>query len=424
MISLMIVLLTLIPAWLIVPNMTDLGRPALIVGMLLFVWWVVARLNPRLVLLGPQPMRWAVFGYLMSMLVSYPIGLLRGLTTIEANSADRALLSAAVFVGVILMAADGLPNWARMKSVLQVFVWCCSMMAVIGLLQFILYMDVTQFITVPGLEAKGWVPELEIRGSGIRVASTTSHYIEFSTIMAIALPFAIHFAVFSDTRLRRQLFAVAALCVAAAVPATMSRTGFIGLAIVILVMLPIWGWRMRYNLLALGTCMVAAMIVAKPAVWSTINGMFAGAADDPSITARTKRYEMVNYYFAQRPWFGRGTGTWVWPQYQYLDNQWLATALTNGLVGVGMLAALHLTGVVLALIAMRRSTTYADRHLCAALVAAQLVGMFVGVTFDSFSFSSYVMVLSLMLGLCGTVWRFTHPKRQVRTSAPWLGRVG
>jgi hypothetical protein len=32
------------------------------------------------------------------------------------------------------------------------------------------------------------------------------------------------------------------------------------------------------------------------------------------------------------------------------------------------------------------------------------------------SYSTYVMTLALMCGLCGTVWRLTHPARTVRTS--------
>jgi polysaccharide biosynthesis protein PslJ len=131
----------------------------------------------------------------------------------------------------------------------------------------------------------------------------------------------------------------------------------------------------------------------------------------------------VYYYFSQRPWFGRGTGTWVSPQYQYLDNQWLSQVLSTGIVGVAALLGLHITAIVLASKALRRSENAADKHLCAALVAAQLVAIAVGLTFDSLSFSSYMIVLALMIGCTGTVWRFTHPARTVRTSTA-RGRPG
>ncbi|MFV2012114.1 MULTISPECIES: O-antigen ligase family protein [unclassified Micromonospora] len=422
MLSLMVCLLTLIPSHLILPGMTDLGRPALVVAILMWFWWMTARLNSRLVLTGPQPLRWAILAFLLSMLLSYAIGFLRGLTVMEANSADRWMLTAAAISGVILLTADGMPNWDRLDGVLRVFVYCCAFVAVVGLIQAFLYFDLTQYMRVPGLQMKGWVVGLEIRGGGVRVPSTTFHYIEFSLLMAMSLPFAIHFARFSATSRQRQMFALLALLIAAAIPATMSRTGFVALAIVLLVLMPIWAWRMRYNMMALALVMFAGMAVVKPSLVTTITNMFLGASTDPSITSRTERYDMVGYYFTQRPWFGRGTGTWVSPQYQYLDNQWLAFALTNGVIGVMVLAALHVTAIVVALLARRRSTSERDRHLCSILVAVQLVAIAAGFTFDSLSFSTYATAMSLMVGMCGAVWRLSHPALKVRTSTPqWFG---
>lgn len=422
LLSLMLCLLMLIPAKLIVPNMTDLGRPALIVAVLMSAWWVLVRFNPRLAMVGPQPLRWVVLAYLLSAMISYAVGFLRGLTTMEANSADRAMLYAAAFIGVILVVADGLPNWDRFRLVFRVFVWCAGFMAVVGLLQFILWTDVTVYLMVPGLEAKGFVPGFEVRGAGIRVASTTLHYIEFSSVMAMALPFAIHFARFAGERKARQRFTILALLIAAAIPTTVSRTGFVASALVLLAMVPVWNWRMRYNMAVLTVGLLAALMFIKPGLINTVVELFTGASEDPSIISRTERYDMIYAYFVQRPWLGRGTGTWVSPQYQYLDNQWFAQALTTGLVGVAALAALHVVAITLAIIALRRATREEDRHLCAALASTQLIAIAVGFTFDSLSFTTFATLLPLMIGATGAVWRFTHPRRIIRTStARWFG---
>ena len=423
LLALMICLLTLFPAYLILPGMTDLGRPAVAVAFLMGCWWLIARLSPRLMMVGPQPMRWAALAYVMSLLISYAVAFLRGLTTMEINSADRAMLGAVGFVGVMLMAADGMPNWARLQGVLRVFVWCCCFMAVVGLAQALLFIDPTRWLAIPGLQPKGWIVGLEVRGGGVRVASTTLHYIEFSMMMVTALPFAIHFARFAPTRRQRQLFTVAALLIAGAVPMTLSRTGFLALAVVVLVLFPVWGWRLRYNMMVVGAALLAAMAVAKPSVLTTVSTMFLGADEDPSVVARTERYDMVAHYFHERPWLGRGTGTWVSPQYQYLDNQWLGTALANGIVGVAALATLYLTAATLATLAKRRSADEAQRHLCACLLAVALTGILANATFDALGFSTYATTLALMLGLCGAVWRFTHPAHTVRTSTPlWADR--
>jgi hypothetical protein len=182
--------------------MTELGRPAIIVAIGLCCWWVAARLNPRLLLVGRQPMRWAVLVYLVSVLVSYAVGFLRGLTAIESNGADRELLMVAAFAGVLLVTADGVPNWDRLLGLLRVFVWCSGFMAFVGIVQFAFQIDITRYMVVPGLQLKGWLVGFEERGgAGIfRVASTTFHYIEFSAVMAMALPFAMHVAQFAPER--------------------------------------------------------------------------------------------------------------------------------------------------------------------------------------------------------------------------------
>ena len=412
-----ICLVTLIPARLTVPTLTALGRPALILAMGMFIWWILVRLNPRLAMTGPQPMRWVVLAYLVDMLVSYAVGALRGLTTMEANSADRWMLQAVALSGLILLGADGIRTWERLHLVLRAFVWCAGYMAVIGIAQAVLFFDLTEYMLVPGLVEFVERTELTIRGGGIRVASTTGHYIEFSVVMALAFPFAMHYALHGEARRMRQVYTLLTLLIAAAIPATVSRTGFVALAIVVLILVPLWGWRTRYNIAIMGAGLSAVLIAAKPSLASTLITMFETVGSDESITSRTDRYDMVYEYFVERPWFGRGSGTWVSPQYQYLDNQWLSMVLTNGVVGVAALLAVHITAIVLATVAMRRAQTMAEKHIAAGLVSTQLVAIVVGATFDSLSFTTCAIMVMLLTGLCGAVWRLTHPATVVRTAA-------
>ncbi|HEY3007298.1 MAG TPA: O-antigen ligase family protein [Micromonosporaceae bacterium] len=416
LLSAMVVLISLIPARLVVPGMTDLARPGLIVGFALFCWWVLVRFTSHLVLTGPQPMRWAVLAFMVSVLVSYAAGFLRGLTSMEANAADRMVLFFCVFAGTVLTAADGVPNWLRLRGVLKVLMGCAAVVALIGLLQYMFAVDITQYMIFPGLQPKGWTIGFEVRGGGIRVASTTTHYIELAAYLALCLPFAIHFACFSRRRWRRRIALVCTTLIAGGIATTISRTGMLAVGLVVIVLFPVWNWRMRYNIGAVGFGLFAALAAAKPGLANTLLRLFDSPASNPAFTVRSERYPLVFHYVAQRPWLGRGTGTWVAPQYQILDNQWLDTLLSNGVLGVAVLAGLHITGITLAGLALRRSTTEEDRHLCAALISTQVIGLVVAGTFDSLSFSTYSIVLALTLGLCGTVWRLTHPARTVRTS--------
>jgi O-antigen ligase len=422
-ISVMIVLLTLIPARYIVPGMTDLGRPALAFCILLAVWWTTVRLTPHLVQPGPQPIRWALLAYAASMLASYAVGQLRGLTTMEANGADRALLYLIAFIGAALAAADGIPNWRRLQSVLNVLVWCGTVVAVIALIQFTTAFDVTSFLTLPGLEIKGDVLGFEERGDGIRVASTTTHYIELATVLATILPFAVHLAVFADSPRRRRMVTLAAMLIAAGVFTTISRSGVLAVVIAVAVLAPTWSWRLRYNILAIAAMLGAALTVVRPSLMMTLSKLFDDPSTNPAFTVRQERYPLVWAYVAEHPWLGRGTGTYLWPQYQILDNEWLAHLISNGIIGVLVFAGMHVTGIVLAMRAMRRAATPEVRHLCAVLVSTQVISLAVAGTYDSFSFHTYATLVGLTLGLCGAVWRLTHPSRQIRTALPrWFAQ--
>jgi len=419
MLSVTICLLYLLPEGLVVPNLPVVGRPALVVALLLSCWWLLARLNPWLVVVGPQPLRWVVLVYLLALMLAYLSGTLRGLTTLESNGLDIAVLAAFQFMGVLLVTADGIPNWERLKGVLRVLVWCGGFMAVVGLLQSVLKQDITKYLVIPGLQLKVVLAGFEQRGMGgqLRVAGTAIHYIEFGTVMAMVVPFAIHFARFAVLKRHRRWAAIVAVLAAVAVPASISRTGIVALAVGVLVMLPVWGQRLRYNLLAVGAVLVGALIVVKPGQLGTIKALFTNVGNDPSITGRTMRYTLVGQWFEQRPLLGRGA---LIPGVQggiVLDNQWLYTLVSGGLIGVAALFTLHVAGIVLAVIAFRRSREAEVRHLCAALISAQVIGILVEGTFDAFYFTTYTTTLALLLGVAGAVWRFTHPARTVRTSA-------
>jgi hypothetical protein len=412
----MLGLLMIIPTRYIVPGMTDFGRPGLVMCMLLFAWWVLVRFTSHLVLIGPQPMRWVMLAFGLTMLASYVVGELRNLTTIEANSADRALMFVASFAGAALAAADGISNWNRLQVVLRFFVYCGTFMAVIGLIQFGAGIDLTSYLALPGLQAKFDALGFEVRGGGVRVASTATHYIELATVLATVLPFALQLAIFAKDRRRRLIFGLCAVLLTAGVLATISRSGILGVAIVVVVLFPMWGWRLRYNIVALAAVMMAALTVAKPSLVRTLTRLFDNPSSNPAFTVRQARYPLVWHYVAQRPWLGRGTGTYLAPQYQILDNYWLSYLISNGIIGVAVLAGMHLTGVVLAFKAMRRATEPEVKHLAACLIATQLTALVVAGTYDSLSFLDYAIVVAFTLGLCGTIWRLTHPAAQVRTS--------
>ena len=411
----MTILISVIPFNLIVPGMTDLGRPGLVIGMLLFCWWVLARFTTHLSMTGRQPIRWAVLAFMTAALLSYAAGFMRSLTRIEANGADRTMLLFCILSGIILTAADGIPNWVRLYGLVKVVVASATFVAALALIEYLSGVALAKYITIPGLQAKSDAAGLEARGAGIRVASTTTHYIELAAFLALALPFAIHVARFGSAR-SRQCGIVAAIVIAGGIGASISRTGVLAVVLLFVVLVPVWTWRARYNILCTTLALFAVMAAASPGIVKTLLNLFDNPSNNPAFTVRAARYPLVWRYFAEHPWLGRGTGTYLSPQYQVLDNQWLGMLVSNGAIGVATLLALNLTGITLAFQALRRSTTPADRHLCAVLISTQVVAIAVSGTFDALSFSTYTTLFALSLGMCGAVWRLTHPMRTVRTS--------
>ncbi|GIG02705.1 O-antigen ligase family protein [Catellatospora citrea] len=416
MLTVVVALICLVPVGQVLPGMTGVGRPGLVVGLVLCGWWVLVRFAPHLVVTGPQPMRWALLAFVSAALLSYAAGSVRGLTTLEINGANRALLFYGTLAGVILVAADGLTNWQRLQVVLQSAVVCAAIMAVLGIIQYVTRVDIVAYINIPGLELKGESLGFEERGAGVRVASTATHYIELAAVLALCLPFAIHLAHYAQKPVQRRVALVCALLIGPGIGATISRTGIVAVALTALVLVPVWTWRTRYNIGVTAMGVVAALSVVNPGLARTLFSLFDNPTDNSSIMARSNRYPMVFEYFSQRPILGRGTGTFLTPQYPILDNQWLGTLISDGVIGVLTLAGLHLTALVLAVIAFRRSTTQATRHLCACLIATQIIAVAVGGTFDSMSFTTYATMIALMLGLCGAVWRLTHQDVSVRTA--------
>lgn len=421
-INLLILALFLFPAALIIPELSTNGRPALILGLLLTIVWTVTKLHPQLAMRGPQPLRWAVSVWMGGLLIAYAAGQARGLTLTEANGTDRALLYYLVFCGIALACADGILSRKRLDDVVRTLVWAATAMAVIGLVQAFVNFDFTQYITLPGFVLHYDTIGLEQRAGFSRVASTTSHYIEFSAVMAVMLPFAIHMARFAAVPLTRQLALVSSVLIAAAIPLTLSRTGMLAVLVMCVTMLPAWSWRTRFNILAAGMTVLAFMMVTRPGFVGTLVSLFTDLGSDNSIQGRTNDYDAVWEYFRQRPWVGRGPGTFGGEDYIILDNQWLSTLVETGIIGVVALMAVYGIGLWLAVTSLRRSTVAADRHLAACLTTAMVIAVISSGTFDAFAFTTFTTTIAICLGLAGAMWRLTHPTRQIRTTAARMDR--
>ena len=413
-INAMVIVLCVIPSPLAVPGFSELGHPATLMSLFIFGGWALSRTHPRLATHGPQPMRWAVMFFFVAVLASYAAGLMRGMPSIEDNAAIRAIISSFAFLGLILATADGVHQRERLDGIIRVMLLGGGVIAIIGIMQAVLVFDITQYIQIPGLVYHGNLNGLESRGALYRVASTTGHYIEFSTIMGLMLPFAVHMGRFAPSRPMRQWCAVAGALMFFALPIALSRTGIVAAAVALIVMVPAWNWRMRFNLVIPSIGLLIALVFAMPGLLGTLIGLFSNWDNDASVQGRDEDWNLI----MERGWLeghwilGRGQGTFIPTEYTWLDNQWLQQLVGGGIVGVAALASLHIAAIVLSAIAYRRATQLADRHLCACLIAAQMVAIAVGFTFDSLGFRTYAFFIAILTGAAGAMWRLTTKPEQ------------
>ena len=119
---------------------------ALIMGLYLILW-----LRPAFGLdRGTQPIRVVALIFMCVILASYVSANRHALPILEQNGADRGLISVFGWIGVLLLAADGIDRSDRLRTMIRRIVLGVAGMAMIGLIQFFAGLDLTKYIFIPG----------------------------------------------------------------------------------------------------------------------------------------------------------------------------------------------------------------------------------------------------------------------------------
>lgn len=407
LLSIYAVLLLLVPARLVFGPLGGIGKPSLLFGLGLLALWLASRVVPYVTTRGSNPMRRVLLLFGVVSLASYGLGYGRGLPGDEAASADRTLLATLSLLGVALMTADAIRTRDRLDRVLKTLLVAGTVCSVIGIIQFTTGVDLANMIKIPGMRYNGILYGFGERGGpGFRrVAGTANHAIEFAVVLAMLLPVAVHYALHAAERRERILRGAQVAVLVLGIAFAISRSGVLAMAAVVIVMGICWAPGIKAKaLLVIGAGLVA-LRVAVPGLIGTFRNLFLDAESDPSITGRTNDYEYVFNLIDQRPWFGRGLGTFVPTDYIILDNQLLGSLVATGYVGLCTLLLLYFVGFSVARRVARRGGTDNSRHLAQALMATVAAGLIVTITFDALSFAQYSGVLFITFGAIGALWR-------------------
>ncbi len=406
-----VVLLFAIPSRLTFSPLGGAGSPAAMVGLACLVLWVWYRLSVSTTSAWvAQPVRRAALLFLAALGASVVAALVRPTNADELRSTQLSLLLALGWLGIMLMACDGITSTRRLTVLMHRLAVVAGLFAGLGAVQFFTGQQLTNYIVIPGLRANQALAELASRDGFNRPASTAIHPIEFGMAITALLPICLHVALHAkELGLFRRWAPVAAIAVA--VPVSISRSAIVGAVVALVLLVVTWPPRLRAWAIAATGALAVAVFILLPGVIGTLTGLFSGAANDPSALSRTDSYGLAGQFISQAPWFGRGIGTFL-PSYRILDNQYLQLTIDAGLVGVGALFGLFVTAMVCTSLVRRRLTDPAQRDLAQALVASVGSAAVGYALFDAFSFPIFAGLTFLLVGLCGALWRLNAGPRQ------------
>jgi O-antigen ligase len=271
--------------------------------------------------------------------------------------------------------------------------------------EFVLKRSLTDWIQIPGFVSNTAAGELTTRGDFVRPAATASHPLELAAVMVVALPFALQQAFHSPGKKAwKRWLPVAVITVSSVM--TVSRTSIVGLVLVAVALLPTWDFRRLSRAVLVAIPALAAFPVLLPGLGGTVIGLFTAMLNggDNSTNSRTATSDSVNGLIAERPWFGRGPGTYLPLLYRYTDNQYLLGMLELGIVGVLAILVIYILTVHLGAAGRRRLTEPARRETGQGFVAVGFVMLVVTATFDTLSFPMVAGSVFLMLGLAGAYY--------------------
>jgi O-antigen ligase len=403
-----VIILLGVPSELVVGPLGAAGTPAQIIAILLLAWWLLSGLLATKRTGPTNPVKWLLALFVLAVLASYVAGMTRAITyTAEVNSADRALLSLCAWCGVTLVMTDGLSTRQALESVLRVAAAGVTLIAVLGMFQFFFELDIARYLHIPGLTANQPFGASLARSQFHRIAGTTAHPIEFGVVLSATLPLVIHFARFSHTLRQRQRWWIAVGIVAAALPMSVARSAILGGAIAAVYLFYTWPRGLKIRAAVAAALGAVAMTLIVPGLLGTIRGLFLNASSDPSTQGRTEDYAPVVRYVSQRPFFGRGFGTFIPGIYRTLDNQYLGVVVEVGIVGLVALIILFIGGIVSASLIRHRAKDESTRDLAQCLKAGLAVIAVNAATFDALGFAMCAGLTFVLMGAVGALWVLT-----------------
>lgn len=417
--SLYVFLLIAIPSRLVLAPLGGAGTPAQLIGLAgaaWYVWDIVHRGRPAN--LGNQQVRAFALVFAAAILASYVAAMTRPIAQAETSTADLGLVSLICWMGVLLIACDGIESIERLFTLLRRISAMGGVLATLGIVQFLTGQALVDKLQIPGLSVNNIIIGVAGRSGFTRPAGTAVHPIEFGVVLTIILPIALTCAMTMTDRSAIQRW-LPVLAIAVAIPLSISRSAIVGTIVCMTVLLPAWskGAR-RLAYIAIVAILISFFLIV-PGFLGTLSDLFTGIGSDTSAQSRTGSYPIAWEFIQRSPLFGRGFSTFL-PSYWILDNQYLGLLIEAGIVGLGSWLCLLVVGIRSGLKAGVLSHDLRIRQVGHCLAAAVASAAVCNAFYDFLAFPTSAGLLFLALGLCGALLRLVT---QPRPNLPLVGKV-
>lgn len=386
-----------------------------VIAFVALAWFTSLLIDPRVRLRGtPVDKPLLLFGG--AIIASL---LLNGgrVSALEGEVTKRLAFFASFFV-VVYFTVSVIRRYEHLDLMAKFLVWGGFVVAFFAIVEARTNYNVFDHLSsvFPGLRL-GAIPGTKLRGARLRVYGSAQHAIPLGAALVMLMPLAMY--LFQRTQRRVYLLVGATTLVAAL--ATVSRTAFVMLMVIVLVYLLLRPAQTR-RLWPLAPVLLVAVHFVLPGTLGALKKSFLPKggliAEQQNQSVGSGRLATLgpalHAELAPNPFFGEGFGTRVTtpdelvstPNGPILDDQWLGVVLETGVVGGLLFAWIFVRYLRRCGRAAKRDMSARGQLLTAttASVAAYGVGMF---TYDSFAFIQVTFLLFFMLGLGAAALR--HP---------------
>ncbi|HWO83493.1 MAG TPA: O-antigen ligase family protein [Solirubrobacterales bacterium] len=232
------------------------------------------------------------------------------------------------------------------------------------------------------------------------ITGPTRHALSVTTILGMALPFAVVLAAIAPVRRRRILWSIAACLIIAGALITQRKSGAVVPAMALLVLFVLRP-RQLLRLAPFGLAALAVALALTPGIFSTVGELWHTSEQD-STAGRTSDYPAVVPDLLTRPMIGRGFGTLDSERvdtYRIFDNEYLGQLFQVGALGLLAFIAMIVTPLFVARSVLRSDDSVRGPPALAAGAACLAFGVACAL-YDILTFPQAPYLFLFMAAMC------------------------